>query len=113
VIQLQKRFEGEPMNAILAAFGEVSFIKICIAVDEDVDLYNMNDVLWAVVTRTRLEEDLNLIRNVMGFSRDPHRNYKSKLAIDATAPLEHRDHYRRARVINPTIDLDEFTDSEF
>jgi 3-polyprenyl-4-hydroxybenzoate decarboxylase len=60
-------------------------------VDEDVDLYDSKDVLWAVVTRTQLEEDLNVIRHVMGFSRDPHHRYKSKLAIDATFPLEQKE----------------------
>jgi 2,5-furandicarboxylate decarboxylase 1 len=106
VLQLTKRFDGEAMNAILAAFGEVPFIKICIAVDEDVDIFNMNDVMWAVVTRTRLEQDMSVIGNVMGFSRDPFGHYKTKLAIDATAPVENREHYRRAMVINPEIDLD-------
>ncbi len=108
VIQMSKRFEGEPMNAILAAFGEVPFVKVCIAVDEDVDLLNMNDVMWAVVTRTRLEEDVNIIGKVMGFSRDPHGHYKSKIAIDATHPLENANDYRRAQVINPNIDLDSY-----
>lgn len=108
VLQLTKRFEGEPMNAILAAFGQVPFIKVCIAVDEDVDIFNMDDVMWAVVTRTRLEEDMNVIGNVMGFSRDPFGHYRSKLAIDATAPIENRNHYRRAMVRNPDIDLDDW-----
>ena len=111
VLQLTKRFEGEPMNAILAAFGEVPFIKVCIAVDEDVDIFNMNDVMWAVVTRTKLEQDMNVIGNVMGFSRDPFGHYRAKLAIDATAPLENRDHYRRAMVQNPDIDLDDWLKS--
>jgi UbiD family decarboxylase len=108
VLQVAKRFEGEPMNAILAAFGAVPFVKVCIAVDPDVDPHNMSDVLWAVVTRTRLEEDLGVIGNVMGFSRDPHRHFKSKLAIDATHPLANAEHYRRARVVNPDIDLDAY-----
>ena len=112
VIQLSKRFEGEPMNAILAAFGEVTFVKACIAVDEDVDINNMNDVMWAVVTRTRLEADLQVIGNVMGFSRDPFGHYKSKLAIDATMPIENREHYRRAKVLNPNLDLDDFITPE-
>jgi len=108
VIQLTKNLEGEPMNAILAAFGEVPFIKICIAVDEDVDLHDARDVLWAIATRAKLDEDLDVIRNVIGFSRDPYHRYRSKLAIDATAPLEHRSHFRRARVIDPRIDLDAY-----
>lgn len=104
VIQIEKRFEGEGMNAILAAFGEVPFVKVGIAVDEDVNLHDMSDVLWAAVTRTKLDEDINLIRNVMGFSRDPHHRYKSKLAIDATVPLEFRPHFRRAKIVNLEID---------
>lgn len=108
VLQLSKQFEGEPMNAILAAFGEVPFIKVCIAVDEDVDILDMNDVMWAVVTRTRLEEDMTVIGNVMGFSRDPFGHFRSKLAIDATAPLKNREHYRRAMVVNPDIVLDDW-----
>lgn len=111
VIQLQKRFEGEPMNALLAAFGEVPFIKIGIAVDEDVNLSNVNDVLWAVVTRTDLQKDINVLGNLMGFSRDPFHRYKSKLAIDATAPLQHKEHFRRARVLNGNIDLDSYLES--
>lgn len=110
VIQLHKRFEGEPMNALLAALGEVPFVKIGIAVDDDVDLSSMNDVLWAVVTRTNLEKDFNLLRNVLGFSRDPFDLYKSKVAIDATAPLQHKEHFRRSRVVNAGIDLDSYLD---
>jgi hypothetical protein len=45
---------------------------------------------------------------VMGFSRDPFGHYKSKLAIDATHPLENAENYRRARVVNPEIDLDAY-----
>ncbi|MCL4745106.1 MAG: UbiD family decarboxylase [Burkholderiaceae bacterium] len=108
VIQLTKAREGEPMNAILAAFGEVPFIKICIAVDEDVDLHDARDVLWAIVTRAKLDEDLEVIRNVLGFSRDPHHRHRSKLAVDATAPLEHREHFRRTRVVSPKGDLDAY-----
>lgn len=108
VIQLTKALEGEPMNAILAAFGEVPFIKICVAVDEDVDLHDARDVLWAIVTRAKLDEDLDVIRNVMGFSRDPHQRYRAKLAVDATAPLAHREHFRRAQVVNPKIELDRY-----
>jgi 2,5-furandicarboxylate decarboxylase 1 len=110
VIQLRKQFDGEPMNALLAALGEVPFIKIGIAVDEDVDLSSLTDVLWAVTTRTNLDEDINVIRNVMGFSRDPFDRYKSKMVIDATAPLAARTHFRRSRVANANIALESFLD---
>lgn len=110
VIQLNKQFEGEPMNALLAAFCEVPFIKIGIAVDEDVDISSLSDVLWAVVTRTNLDQDINIIHNVMGFSRDPFDRYKAKMAIDATAPLAAKTHFRRSRVVNENITLESFVD---
>lgn len=111
IIKVRKQFDGEPMNALLAAFGEVPFLKIGIAVDEDVDITNMNDVLWAVVTRSNLEKDVNVLKNVLGFSRDPFDRYKSKIAIDATAPLKHKEHFRRAKVVNADIDLESYIQS--
>ncbi|MBI4969838.1 MAG: UbiD family decarboxylase [Rhodospirillales bacterium] len=108
VLQIAKTFEGEPMNALLAAMGEVPFVKIGIAVDPDVDLHNMNDVMWAMVTRTRLENDVNIIRNVMGFSRDPFQLYKAKMAIDATVPLDLRDKFKRSKITNAPIDLEKY-----
>lgn len=110
VIQLNKKTEGDPMKAILSALGEVPFINVCVAVDEDVDLYNMNDVMWAIVTRTKLEEDVNIISDMMGFARDPFGVYKSKMAIDATFPLEHEKHFRRARLVNPSLVLDDYVE---
>jgi 2,5-furandicarboxylate decarboxylase 1 len=108
IIQLNKKIEGESMNVILAALKDVPFINVCIAVDEDVDLYNMNDVMWAVVTRSRLEEDVNIVSDLLGFTRDPFGVYKSKMAIDATYPLEHEEHFQRAKLINPDLDLDDY-----
>lgn len=65
-------------------------------------------LMWAVVMRTQLEEDLYVIRHVMGFSRDPYHRYKSKLTIDATFPLEQRKHFRRTRIINEGVDLEKY-----
>ena len=70
----------------------------------------MNDVMWAIVTRTKLEEDVNIISDMMGFARDPFGVYKSKMAIDATFPLEHEKHFRRARLVNPSLVLDDYVE---
>ncbi len=112
IIQINKTAEDEAIQVINATLKDVPFINVCIAVDEDVDIYNMNDVLWAVVTRSHFEKDVNVISDLIGFARDPFGVYKSKLAIDATFPLEHEQEFKRAKLILPDINLDEFITSE-
>jgi 2,5-furandicarboxylate decarboxylase 1 len=43
-ISIRKRFEGEPKNVAAAAFGAYSWLKYCVVVDHDVDVFDMNDV---------------------------------------------------------------------
>jgi 2,5-furandicarboxylate decarboxylase 1 len=44
VIAIKNRAEGEPKNAAMCAFGAYSWLKYCIIVDDDVDVYDMNEV---------------------------------------------------------------------
>ena len=103
-----KTAEDEAMQVINTVLEDVPFINICITVDEDVDIYNMNDVLWAVVTRSHFEEDVSVVSDLLGFARDPFGVYKSKLAIDATYPLEHGQHFQRAKLLNTDLNLDDY-----
>lgn len=86
-ISIKKRHEGEAKNVASAAFGAYSWLKYCIVVDHDVDVFDINDVWWAVNTRSRPDTGLLLIDNALGFPRDPFYIHRSKLGIDATAPL--------------------------
>ena len=65
----------------------------CTVVDEDVDIYDMNDVMWAILTRSRPDRDVMIIPETPSFYRDPHKDHWGRLGIDATAPFD-----RRARV---------------
>jgi len=95
VISIRKRFEGEPKNVAAAAFGAYSWLKYCVVVDHDVDVFNLNDVWWAMATRSRPETGLLLIENSLGFPRDPFKIHQSKLGIDATAPLNQWEEFER------------------
>jgi UbiD family decarboxylase len=90
IIQMRKTAEGQPQTAIAAAFGTEIYCKIAVVVDEDVDIFNLSDVMWAVATRTRAERDVVLIPRVMGAildpSSDPSDNTVTKVGIDATKP---------------------------
>jgi UbiD family decarboxylase len=95
VISIRKRFEGEPKNVAAAAFGAYSWLKYCVVVDHDVNVFALNDVWWAMATRSRPETGLLLIGNAVGFPRDPFKIHQSKLGIDATAPLNQWEEFER------------------
>ena len=98
VIAIKKRFEGEPKIVASAAFGSYPWLKYCVVVDHDVNVFDMNDVWWAMATRSRPDTGILAIQNVLGFPRDPFRIHQSKLGIDATAPLNQWEEFERKSV---------------
>jgi len=47
---MKKTSAGEPQQAIMAALGTEFCTKYVIVVDDDVDVFNLADVMWAVAT---------------------------------------------------------------
>ena len=89
-IKIKKRHEGEAKNAICAAFGADPFIKLCIVVDDDVDIFNDSKVLLAMNTRLRPKDNLFMIPGAKTNALDPtveHELLVTKIGIDATKPL--------------------------
>jgi 2,5-furandicarboxylate decarboxylase 1 len=91
VIQISKKLEGEPKNAIIAAFAGHPSLKIAIVVDEDIDPMNPTEVEYAISTRCQADKDLLIVTNSKGSSLDPSSDQKNlittKIGIDATATL--------------------------
>lgn len=96
-ISIRKRFEGEPKQVLAAAFGRYRWLKVCVVVDEDVDVLDRDDVWWAIATRARLGRGLLSVTDAAGFPRDPHGLHAAKLGIDATIPLGEWGEYERKR----------------
>jgi 2,5-furandicarboxylate decarboxylase 1 len=92
IVSMKKIAEGEPKMAMLTALGTELYTKHVIVVDEDVDIFDMDDVMWAVATRVRAEKDLFLVPGVKSAIIDPTSDPKTftvtKMGIDATAPLD-------------------------
>jgi UbiD family decarboxylase len=90
IVSMKKTAEGEPQMAIMATFGTELYTKYVIVVDEDVDIFNMNDVMWALATRVRAEKDIIFIPGAKGAildpSSDPETFTLTKMGIDATKP---------------------------
>jgi 2,5-furandicarboxylate decarboxylase 1 len=89
-ISMKKTSPGEPQQAIMAALGTEFYTKYVIVVDEDVDIFNLSDVMWAVATRVQAEKDIHLIHGAKGAILDPTSDPKTftltKMGIDATKP---------------------------
>ncbi|MEM0097111.1 MAG: UbiD family decarboxylase [Conexivisphaerales archaeon] len=103
VVQISKKLEGEPVNAMIAAFAAHPSLKMVIVVDDDIDPENMNDVEFAIATRFQASRGLLVIHNTKGSSLDPSSNQSKlltdKVGIDATIPLDSdREKYKRAKI---------------
>jgi 2,5-furandicarboxylate decarboxylase 1 len=70
-------------------------------VDDDVDVFDDEQIGWAVATRVQADRDLLVVPNAKGSSLDPSARggTTAKLGIDATVPATERDSYRQMRVL--------------
>lgn len=88
IVSIKKRFSGQAQSAIIAAFAAEMYLKQVIVVDDDVDITNLQEVLWAVATRVQADRDIFVIPGARGSSLDPSaaaEGVVSKMGIDATA----------------------------
>ncbi len=103
VIQMKKRLEGEPKNAILAAFGAHPSLKHVVVVDEDINPEDPQSVEYAIATRFQAGRGIVMIRDAKGSSLDPSSDQSllltDKLGIDATASvLKDRSRFELGRI---------------
>lgn len=90
-VSIKKRHEGEAKNAICAAFGADPFMKLCVVVDDDVNIFNDSSVLLAINTRLKPLGNVFVIPNAKTNNLDPtveNELLVTKVGIDATKPLE-------------------------
>ncbi|HLC26361.1 MAG TPA: UbiD family decarboxylase [bacterium] len=104
-ISLRKRVEGESKQAALVAMGECDFVKNVIVVDDDIDVFNEEEVMWALATRVQADQDVDILKNVKGNNLDPSQTHDiltAKMIIDATKPVD-RDFAERIKVPEEAI----------
>lgn len=86
-VSLQQRRQGEARQVMLGLLGWDPYLKTVIAVDDDVDITDDQDVLWALATRFQPAEDLFMVDGLPGSALDPSSSAvgtTSRLALDAT-----------------------------
>ncbi|RLI85282.1 MAG: menaquinone biosynthesis decarboxylase [Archaeoglobales archaeon] len=89
IVSIKKRYPGHAKKVMFAlwSMGMLSLTKVVIVVDSDVNVHNMQEVIWAVTTRFDPAKDVVIIPDAPIDSLD-HSTYKQnlggKLGIDAT-----------------------------
>lgn len=114
VVQIQKHAEMDGRNAIEAAFSGHTSLKHVYIVDEDIDIYNPNEVEWAMATRFQGDRDLIIKGRETGSSLDPSAepgtHLTTKIGYDLTKPLSSKGKSFK-KVEFPKTDLSRFIKS--
>jgi 2,5-furandicarboxylate decarboxylase 1 len=94
VVQIKKQNADDGKKAIAAAFKGHGSLKHCVIVDDDINIYDPQDVEWAIATRLQADKNVVILSNQPGSSLDPSGDLSegkkattAKAGLDATAPL--------------------------
>ena len=93
IISSRMRFGGFAKTLgcrLLSTPHGITYPKLIIVVDEDVDPFDLKQVIWAMTVRFRPERDLAIIPNAPASTLDPAhlvRGLATKLIIDAAKPV--------------------------
>jgi UbiD family decarboxylase len=99
VVKIRQQYEGHARQVLLAVFGaEPTWAKVCTVVDEDVDIYDMDDIMWATLTRSRPDKDVMIIPDTPSFYRDTEKDHWGRMGVDATVPFHRRAEFERKRI---------------
>ena len=89
-VSIKQGRPGEAKHVIPIVLGVDHYLKLVIVVDEDIDVFDESEVMWAVATRMQADRDLVVIAGSLGAMLDPsadERGVTAKLGIDATRPF--------------------------
>ena len=97
-VSINKQTEGDGKNAIMAALSAHPSLKHCVVVDTDVNVFDAEDVEYAIATRVKGDKDIMIVSNVRGSSLDPvaeSDGTTTKIGVDATKSLKTRGKFER------------------
>ncbi len=115
VVQIDKQREDDGARAIQAAFAGHRSCKHVFVVDDDIDIYNPNEIEWAMATRFQGDRDLVILDKEQGSSLDPsaqpETHLTTKIGFDLTRPLSTKGK-SFGRVHFPDVNLERYLESD-
>jgi len=99
IISIKKRYPGQAKKVMMGLWGlgQLALTKIFVVVDEDINVHDINDVIWAITTRADAARDVIIIDNTPTDTLDPASplvNLGSKLGVDATQKTKEEGYQR-------------------
>ena len=115
VVSIKQKYAGHARQAghILSQCGVGAYMsRYSIVVDEDIDPSNLNEVMWAVATRSDPVRDIDFIQRGVGSQSDPLSvfnttkvHFASKAIIDACRPYEYLNNF--PKVVDVSKDIED------
>lgn len=130
IIQVKKRNrieEGWQRNFLSAILSCSQGMRLAIAVDTDIDIYSMDDIIWALTTRVNPHTDiLNPVPGGIGQTFQPQERmtagerewtasntkFEGGMGIDATIPYGYEMDFHRPVYPVDKVDLTKWFDQE-
>ena len=109
IVAIRQRYAGHARQTgfIASQCREAAYMgKYTIVVDEDIDVTNLEEVLWAVCTRTDPATSIDFIRRAWASKAEPMLRpgepaFNSRAVIDACKPFEWIDDFPRVAEADP------------
>jgi 4-hydroxy-3-polyprenylbenzoate decarboxylase len=113
VISIRQAYAGHSKQALLVGCGARAGAyggKIVVVVDDDIDITNLGDVIWAISTRCNVREAIDIIKNVWTSPADPAiapserspKGYTSdRMLIDACRPYRWMSDFPEVNCFSP------------
>lgn len=100
IVAIKKRHEMEPRNIIAVLLSHRLGARQVIVVDTDINVYDAEDVEWAVATRALADKDIVILPSVSRGPLEPTiaERMSSRWGIDATMPFRDREYYQKIYV---------------
>jgi UbiD family decarboxylase len=114
-IAIKQRYPGHAKQAGVLASSCGSTVygcKFIIVVDDDIDVSNFEELMWAMVTRSDPATSMDIVRRMRTSPADPLLSEERRAAkdltnsraiIDATRPYEWRDKFPRVNAPGPEV----------
>jgi len=110
IVSIKKRYPGQAKKVMMGLWGmgQLSLTKIFVVVDDDINVHDINEVIWAITTKFDPKRDTVIIDNAPTDTLDPASpivNLGSKMGIDATTKTKEEGFVRDIQKL-AEVDID-------
>lgn len=111
IVSIRQRYPGHSRQAALAAascHAGAYMGRYVVVVDDDIDIWNTDEVIWAIATRSDPERSIDILRHCWSSPLDPiieveRKGFSSRAIIDACRPWERRETFPKVVTVDEEV----------